>query len=262
MQAPIITLTTDWGTQDYFAGRLKGHLLSALPHARIIDITHQLPPFNPLGAVPFLRNACTAFPQGTIHLIDANSNSNSRFIVALCQGHYFVTTDSGILFPAFGQPCNKAVLLSPLPEALGPFVADTVMLPAVISLAQGTPLEQLGETISESLGSQTIYCQEQVNSPNSYSITITRVDRYGNACLGINRQEFERIRQGRSFSMKVCGDDRRITQLSRSYVPTPDGNQTILLEGCDGYLQVAMIHQNASKLLGLLAGSLVVVTFQ
>ena len=247
MQAPIITLVTDWGTSDFFCGMFKGHLLSALPEARVVDICHEVRACDPLAAVPFVRHACTAFPEGSIHLIDVASTSECQYIVARHEGRYFVCADNGLLYNAFGCRCECAARLKAEAVQLGTFIADTLMLPAVVRLAKGERPEQIGTKVEEKGGTMPLYYNEH---GNQLSVTITHYDAYGNACLGITRQEFERICAGRRFATKIPNVPP-MTQIMQSYIPAPGSGKIILVESSTGYLQIAMCHRRAEQLLNL-----------
>ena len=74
----IITLTSDWGTSDYYVAAVKGTILSQIPDATIVDITHEIEPFN-LPQVGFtLRNCFRCFPPGTIHIIAVDTIERKR----------------------------------------------------------------------------------------------------------------------------------------------------------------------------------------
>jgi hypothetical protein len=78
MQSPIVTLTTDWGDRDFFAGKVKGKLYSYIPGVRVVDITHNIEPFQFMKAIFVVKNACLDFPKGTIHIIDINSSETAQ----------------------------------------------------------------------------------------------------------------------------------------------------------------------------------------
>src|SRR5882724_11277312 len=97
-ESPIITLTTDFGLQDYFVGAMKGVILATNPAARIVDITHEIPPqdihagaFNLLAVYP-------DFPRGTIHVavVDPGVGSARRGVLVECGGQFFVGPDNGV----------------------------------------------------------------------------------------------------------------------------------------------------------------------
>jgi len=61
----ILTLTSDWGTKDYYVSAVKGKILSLLPETTIVDITHEIEPFNSIEAAYIIKNAYKNFPEGT-----------------------------------------------------------------------------------------------------------------------------------------------------------------------------------------------------
>jgi S-adenosylmethionine hydrolase len=73
----IITLTTDFGIKDHFTANIKGAILSELPEANIIDISHQISPFNILEAAYIIQNSYKSFPTNTIHIIGVDSRKQT-----------------------------------------------------------------------------------------------------------------------------------------------------------------------------------------
>ena len=94
----IITLTSDWGKKDYYAAAVKGTILSMLPTANIVDVTHEIEPFNVAQAGFTLRNCYRCFPPGTIHIIavDTIESTECPHVVVKAEGQYFISTDNGI----------------------------------------------------------------------------------------------------------------------------------------------------------------------
>jgi len=102
----IITLTSDWGLSDHYVSAVKGAIISRMPDATIIDITHSISKFS-LGETAFIvKNAYTNFPKGSIHIIGVNSESSIEMphVVMLYDGHYFIGSDNGLL----ALLCDKA----------------------------------------------------------------------------------------------------------------------------------------------------------
>jgi S-adenosyl-L-methionine hydrolase (adenosine-forming) len=93
----IITLTTDFGLKDHFVAAVKGLIYSELPEVKIVDISHELAPFNIQECAYVLENAYRHFPKGTIHVIgmDSEPSADKKHIVVLLNGHYFVTAKHG-----------------------------------------------------------------------------------------------------------------------------------------------------------------------
>src|SRR3954447_2752603 len=94
----LVTLLTDFGTEDYFVGALKGALLSVNPEARIVDITHEIPPHDIEAAAFTLLAAYETFPAGTVHVavVDPGVGSARRAIAVEGAGHLFVGPDNGL----------------------------------------------------------------------------------------------------------------------------------------------------------------------
>jgi S-adenosylmethionine hydrolase len=111
---PIITLTSDWGHSDHYIGAVKGSILSLLPDVKIIDISHQVAPFNIEQAAFILKNCYKNFPKGTIHIIGVNTEESDKnpHTVVFINDHYFIGTDNGIFSMIFDKPPKKIIELN------------------------------------------------------------------------------------------------------------------------------------------------------
>src|SRR2546430_1787679 len=109
--APIITLLTDFGTADGYAGEMKGVLLSEIPSATIVDITHDIPPHDvELGRLTLARY-WRRFPRGTVHIavVDPGVGSERAALVIASDGSFLVGPDNGLLSPALLVGGSRAV---------------------------------------------------------------------------------------------------------------------------------------------------------
>ena len=95
---PVVTLTTDFGTADGYAAAVKGVLLAAAPEARIVDLSHDLPPHDVVAGAWLLLRAAPFFPARTIHLgvVDPGVGGNRRALILQAGGQYFVGPDNGL----------------------------------------------------------------------------------------------------------------------------------------------------------------------
>ena len=114
----IITLTSDYGTKDFFISAVKGAILSELNNTNIIDISHEVTPFHIAEGAYIVKNAYKNFPKKTVHIIaiDTEKQKNKKHIAAHIDDHYFITSDSGILSLMFPQ--TKAHEIVEMAEAL------------------------------------------------------------------------------------------------------------------------------------------------
>ena len=98
-RTPIITLTTDFGLNDHFVGTVKGVILSIIPEATIVDISHSVQAFDVLDGALTLSQAYSYFPVGTTHVVvvDPGVGTERRPIVASSERNFFVGPDNGVL---------------------------------------------------------------------------------------------------------------------------------------------------------------------
>ncbi len=99
MPNAIITLTTDYGTNDHLVGTLKGVILKINPEATIVDITHNVAPFDLLDAALAIGSAYSYFPPRTIHvvIVDPGVGTERRPLLVTAENQYFVAPDNGVL---------------------------------------------------------------------------------------------------------------------------------------------------------------------
>lgn len=265
MDSPIITLTTDWSTRDFYVGKVKGRLFSSIPNVRVVDVSHDLPVADKFSAAYVVRNACMDFPKGTIHIIDACATRMTKNVVVIESGEqYYLMIDNGLPSLIFGEDYTQAVSLSNfrLPET-GVFLAYDLFCPVAALIASDTPLSELGQPCE----------QLQPCNPYGYlcdgkqmTIYITHIDAYGNVYLGISYDEFEHHRKGRAFSMKVREHQLHevvtpggaLGEISSSKVDlqlTVSSTGTLMLNCTE-------ISENASRLFGLRTRNTINVTFQ
>jgi S-adenosylmethionine hydrolase len=102
----VITLTTDFGYRDPFAGIMKGVILSINPFVHIIDITHDIGPQNILEAALAIEMSFNSFPHKTIHVVvvDPGVGSSRRHIIVTTGKYFFVGPDNGVFSLIYQSP--------------------------------------------------------------------------------------------------------------------------------------------------------------
>ena len=110
--AHLITLITDFGIEDTYAGVLKGVILSISPGCRIVDITHQIPPQDVRAACFALSTAYAYFPKGTIHLVivDPGVGGKRRPLLIETEDYFFIGPDNGVFTAILVKPGLKSVI--------------------------------------------------------------------------------------------------------------------------------------------------------
>src|SRR3974390_2799287 len=109
MRRPIITLTTDFGLSDHYVGTMKGVILGTAPNAQIVDISHDVSPFDILDGAYTIAQAYRYFPKSTVHVVvvDPGVGAARRPILAECAGQFFVAPDNGVLTMIFEREKHK-----------------------------------------------------------------------------------------------------------------------------------------------------------
>lgn len=262
MGAPIITLTTDWGTQDFFVGMAKGRLLSHIPDARIVDIAHDIKAFDLSCASFVVKNACLNFPPGTIHIIDVNSSNgqHSDYVLVLFRQQYYLCTDNGLPSAAFGYDDVTAYKLRTPDNYSSTFVAFDLFCEVANRIVSGADPSELG-TLKPSLEKSTPLGYRVVN--NDLQLLILYVDHYGNGYLNITKEEFDSIAAGRKFEFHFR--EYIADKILHEYAPIPNmsavKSHMRITVSATGHLQLSIPNDSAEQLLGVKFKAPVTVKF-
>jgi len=150
-----IALLTDFGTQDGFVGAMKGVILSINPGVQIVDISHEIQPFNILEGALLLKAHYRYFPKGTVFIavVDPGVGSERKPIALRCGDYFFVGPDNGIfdlVVRKLGKPPSAVVLENrklQLTSVNNTFHGRDIFAPAAAYISRGVPLEELGPKV-------------------------------------------------------------------------------------------------------------------
>src|SRR5688572_18397935 len=108
----VITITTDFGHQGPFVGVMKGVMLSRLPEARIVDLTHEIVVHWPAEAGFWLARAFEYFPSGSVHVavVDPGVGTSREIIAVGAAGHVFLAPDNGLLAPLVARHPDAVII--------------------------------------------------------------------------------------------------------------------------------------------------------
>lgn len=260
MTKRFITLTTDFGTSDHFAGTMKGVILSICPTAQIVDITHEVQPFEiPDGAFT-IAQAYSYFPKKTIHVVvvDPGVGSTRRPLLAETAGHFFIAPDNGVLSMVLGREkasvrhiTNERFFLHPLSRT---FHGRDVFAPVAAHLAAGIPPARFGKRIEDYL--RLGFDKPTRTGKHVWTGSILKVDRFGNLSTNLHIDEFPGVKT-RPFEL-IAGL-RTVSRLALTFTECEPG-EIFVIVGSSGYLEVASNQSSAAKTLGCGAGSPVQLT--
>lgn len=254
---PFLTLTTDFGDRDFYVGALKGALLRRSPEVQLVDISHNIKPFDIVQAAFVAQNVWNEFPEGTIHVLAVHCvyDAAYRFVGLQREGHFFLAPDNGLLTLLFDEIDPADTRLLDCPER-GHFLVKDVFANAAAHLLAGEPLHTLGQTAPPLLHRISI---QPVVTPAHIRGTVVHVDNFDNVVVNIRRDVFERAANGRSFALFFKRNDP-ISSLSGNYCDVPVGEPLCLFNSA-GYLEIAINMGRAASLLGLKVEDVVEVVF-
>ncbi len=258
---PIVTLTTDFGTKDYYAAILKGAMLCHCDTLNIVDISHHIKTFDIVQAAFALKSAYTHFPKGTIHVVCVNNcyAETVRFLVAKYRDYYFIGPDNGIFSLLMEQTSEiQGIYVLENEESNTIFSFKNVFAKAVGHLAKELPFERIGTptTIADITKRISIH---PVTTPLRIRGTIIHIDNYENAITNIHQTLLERIADGRNIRLFFKRHDP-ITSLCERYSDVAVG-ENLCLFNSSHYLEIAINMGKAASMLGLNEGDTVEVEF-
>jgi S-adenosylmethionine hydrolase len=236
----FITLTTDFGLRDPYAGAIKGAILSINPHATIIDITHEIEAGSIYDASLILKEAHTHFPKGTIHLgvVDPGVGGDRRPVLIRTKRFFFVGPDNGIFWPSIMEhEVFDAIHLTKgeyfLENISSTFHGRDIFAPVAAHLSKGVDPIKMGDPISDPI-------KLEIPSPlvekTLLSGHVMRVDRFGNLITNI-RGDLLRDFLGKSSPVIKIGK-LQISGLSRIYDQAGEG-EILALSGSSGFIEIS-----------------------
>ncbi len=256
----IVTLTTDWRQNDFYVGAVKGTILKHSPHTNVVDLNHQIAPFNISMAAFVVKNSYSFFPEGSVHIVDVSAEPTEEkgYIALKYHNHFFICANNGIIGLLFKEDPEKAVNIEKYTLLSSPtFSGISVLAPAAAHLADGGNIEDLG-TLTVDLIKQ-IPLRPAIDE-SVISGSVIYIDSYQNAITNITKELFERIGKGRQFEILVQSNYYKIKRLNQFYNETSPGELLGLFNSLD-LLEIAIYRGNAAELLNLGINSTVRIKF-
>ena len=259
MARPIITLTTDFGSNDHFVGAMKGVILDIVPDAQIVDICHAVQAFDVLDGALTVSQAYSYFPNRTVHVVvvDPGVGTARRPIVASCDKYHFVAPDNGVLSLVYAREPRMHVrhitsehyFLQPVSNT---FHARDIFSPVAAYLAKEVDSLKFGDEIED-------YVRFSAPKPkavdgNRLRGVVLKVDRFGNLITNITPQDAPMIFGADPKAFKIVAGSREITEIHNAYAEAAPGEVFGIL-GSMGFLEIAANRGAAAQLTGAGKGS-------
>lgn len=239
---PIVTLLTDFGTADGYVAEMKGVLLSLVPGVTLVDMSHDIPPQDVEAARLAIARFWRRFPPGTIHVVvvDPGVGTTRAALAVASGGQYLVGPDNGVLSPALFAMDAEVVELPVPATAARTFQGRDVFAPAAAYLANGAPLQSIGEAYYNAIRRRTPEALRREDG--AIAGEVLTVDRFGNAITNI---------VARVGGTVLIGG--RALPVERTYSDVDPG-QAVAVIGSTGFIEIALRDGNAAVQLEITRG--------
>lgn len=245
----FITLTTDIGLKDYLVGAIKGQLLSINPSFSVVDISHNISPFNYPEAAYIFKNSFRHFPPHSFHLVLVNlfDTNQDHLLLAYHQNQYIACADNGLLTMILEELPERIIALPfPKGQQRTTLACTALWAKSINDFLEGKPFADLGYEIEQMVEKLPLKPSVHLNWMEAH---IIHIDHFENVVVNITRDEFEEQRKGRKFRI-VFRRDETVRTISETYADVPE-NEKLALFNSAGYLEIAINKGNAAGLFGL-----------
>ncbi|HEY2955000.1 MAG TPA: SAM-dependent chlorinase/fluorinase [Candidatus Eisenbacteria bacterium] len=260
---PLVTFTSDFGYADWFVGVVHGVVHEICPEARIVDLTHEIPPGHVERASFVLEAACPDFPAGTVHLavVDPGVGTARHALAVRARGQLFVGPDNGILEWGLSDPDAEVRRLTEERWFRHPvsrtFHGRDVFAPVAAHLARGLPLSSFGPPLASPVRTARPPVRPM---DGELAGCVMLVDRFGNALTNLTAASLATAFAGvPEEALVVRIGSRSIRGLARSYGDAPIGT-LLAIVGSSGRLEIAQVGGNAATRFGFGEGDPVMVS--
>lgn len=246
----VVTLLTDFGAGSGYPAQVKGVLLGRLPRVHLVDISHEVPPFDVLWGALLLEACVPSFPDDAVHLavVDPGVGTKRRAIaLADPAGRRFVAPDNGLLTPFLLEGARIHEIRPggalPVPKS-ATFHGRDLLAPAAALLAEGLDVSGLGPAVTDP---ERLAFPGATHRPGVVEGVTLTADRFGNLLTSIRDPD---LRDERVLAATVA--DREV----RFVTTFGDGErgELVLYVGSGGRIEVAVREGSAAEELGKVRG--------
>ncbi len=253
MHTPIITLTTDYGTRDHYVGSLKGAILSILPEARLVDISHEVEAHNVVHGAFILRQIWPWYPAGTIHLVvvDPGVGTDRRIILGQYAGRYVMAPDNGLITFVHREFSLERMFVVENRKLMGSALSATfhgrdVMAPVAAHLAKGVDPKEVGRLTDEVAMLSIPHRAEAVGG--SLRGVVLYVDHFGTLVTNVRKEQVDGL-TGATAVVEVTIDGVVLGPIHPTFSSVAVGEPVALIGG-GGQLEIAINQGSAVERFG------------
>jgi len=262
----IITLLTDFGTEDAYVGVMKGAILSINPSAVVVDVCHYIDPQDVIEAAYLIKSSYRYFPKGSVHIIvvDPGVGGNRSIVAVELSGHIFLAPDNGVLTLLMDEEEvdtivrveNTHYFLNSISQT---FHGRDIFAPVGAHISRGVPIEKLGPHLGMQDLNRLSIPKPYISDKDELIGTIISIDRFGNCISNINENYLNKfIKNGSEKRLEIKIGKTVIKSLSRSYTGVESGCPLAII-GSFGYLEIALNCGNANRRLNVEKGDTIIL---
>jgi S-adenosylmethionine hydrolase len=254
---PIITLTTDYGTNDHLVGTLKGVILKINPDVTIVDISHDVTPYDLLDGALTIGSSYSYFPPRTIHVVvvDPGVGTERRPLLVTGETQYFIAPDNGVLSMVYEREENVLVrhanvehyYLQPVSKT---FHGRDVFAPVAAWLAKGSQASAMGDEIADY--KKFAMPKPKVANGETKGVVL-RIDSFGNIITNFRPEDLPAtaIETG---TVQIAIGTHSVNKLVDTFAKGNPGEPFAYI-GSNGFVEIGVNRGNAAKSLGVGRGS-------
>jgi S-adenosyl-L-methionine hydrolase (adenosine-forming) len=258
---PIITLTTDYGTNDHLVGVMKGVILSINPEVHIVDITHGVLAHDILDGALTIGQAFKYFPPKTVHVVvvDPGVGTERRPILVASDTHYFVAPDNGVLSSVYDQTealyvwniISEHYFRQPISNT---FHGRDVFAPVAAWMTKSWQSSAFGEPITD-------FTRFAIPKPkpagNALKGIVMRVDQFGNLITNFKVEDVPALASAEA-KVSIKAGNTVVTKMVPTFAKAPAG-EAVGIIGSSGYLEISVNKASAARTLGVTRGAEIIV---
>jgi S-adenosylmethionine hydrolase len=255
MTQPIITLTTDFGTDSPYVAQMKGVILAIHPAVTLVDLTHAVRPQDIRYGAVVLEDVTPRFPAGTLHVavVDPGVGTARQLVYAECGSQRYLAPDNGLLSRvAAASPPTRLIALTQreywLPQVSHTFHGRDILAPAAAHLSCGLPPERLGEPLERLAG---LDWPAVTRVGRTLTGAVLWLDAFGNVITNVTAQMLAECGDPQTLLVTCAGAAAH--GIVRTYGERPKG-ELIALLGSSGRLELAVVGGSAAQRLHVQPG--------
>ncbi|MGA2509717.1 MAG: SAM-dependent chlorinase/fluorinase [Candidatus Acidiferrales bacterium] len=261
MARPIITLTTDYGTNDHLVGVMKGVILSINPEVQIVDITHGVLAHDILDGALTIGQAYKYFPPKTIHVVvvDPGVGTQRRPVLVAADQHYMIAPDNGVLSSVYDQSealyvwniISEHYFRQPVSRT---FHGRDIFAPVAAWLSKSWQTSAFGEAITD-------FVRFAIPKPKATGNTVKgivlRVDHFGNAVTNVTAADVPALATA-DGKFTIRAGNAVVSKVVPTFAEGANG-EAVGIIGSSGYLEISVNKASAARTLGIARGAEVTV---